>query len=387
MQIRRWFELGVALAVLGIAAKADAPTGSRGSQPMQMSAMTVHNIFPEAAAGSIPLQLNAVVTYYDPYIDTRHAAMFVHDSSGGVFVSLPSRPTLPVKIGDRVLIDGVTGSGDFAPVVVGNSVRVIGHNQMPTHARLVTLAEMRSGVTDGQWVAFEGRVRSVHSLSNNVVMDVASAGGSVVAVTVRQPGAKYDALIDSLVRVQGSAAPLFNQRRQMVGCICFLGLLTRSRFSRRRPTTHLKHLSFLSQNFSAIRLLPSSCTAFTCEGGSHWTGRDAGYAFRTVRTESAWRRSKRRILKWVRSCHVVGFPAVLELKPTIEDTSFRVLGPPEKLQPWSVRDGEALKADLDGQVIQLNARLIGQDLAADESKHCSSRRITFDSCSSSQGRR
>lgn len=59
------------------------------------TAHAVHSLPPQQAARALPVRLRAIVTYYDPYIDARRGALFVHDSSGGVFVSLPARPILP----------------------------------------------------------------------------------------------------------------------------------------------------------------------------------------------------------------------------------------------------------------------------------------------------
>ena len=72
------------------------------SPPAIQTARAVHSLLLEQAAQQRPVLLRAVVTYYDPYIDSRHGALFVHDASGGVFVMLPSRPILPIKPGSLV---------------------------------------------------------------------------------------------------------------------------------------------------------------------------------------------------------------------------------------------------------------------------------------------
>jgi hypothetical protein len=71
-----------------------------------VKAREVHNLAPEKAALAYPVRLRAVVTYYDPYIDVRHGALFVHDESGGVFVSVPAHPILPLEPGTLVEITG-----------------------------------------------------------------------------------------------------------------------------------------------------------------------------------------------------------------------------------------------------------------------------------------
>ena len=49
----------------------------------------VHSLMPEQAREGRPVHLRVVLTYYDPYIDTRHGALFVHDATGSVFIPVP----------------------------------------------------------------------------------------------------------------------------------------------------------------------------------------------------------------------------------------------------------------------------------------------------------
>ena len=61
---------------------------------------------------------------------------------------------------------------------------------------------------------------------------------------------------------------------------------------------------------------------------------------------------------------VVGFPAINLFKPTLEDASFRVIGHASASPPRPITPEDALKGNLDGQVVQVDAELIGQDSAA-----------------------
>ena len=80
----------------------------------------------------------------------------------------------------------------------------------------MTLAKLLTGTFDRQYIAAQGRVRYAH-LGSDVVLGIAASDGSFTAVTVRQSGVDYGSLVDSVVRMDGVAAPVFNQRRQMVG--------------------------------------------------------------------------------------------------------------------------------------------------------------------------
>ena len=75
----------------------------------EIRAMTV-----EQAKENHAVQLTGVITYYDP----EEPDLFVQDSSGGIWVSLEVvKPTVAIKAGDLVEVQGVTEAPDFAPQI------------------------------------------------------------------------------------------------------------------------------------------------------------------------------------------------------------------------------------------------------------------------------
>jgi hypothetical protein len=74
MRVRRVFVLWVALAASCLTAGAQHKPASQGTPHIIATARGVHNLSPQNAARDLPVHLRAVVTYYDPYIDTRHGA-------------------------------------------------------------------------------------------------------------------------------------------------------------------------------------------------------------------------------------------------------------------------------------------------------------------------
>ena len=129
------------------------------------TAHEAHDISLEEAARGFPVSIRGVVVYYDPYVDPRHAALFVHDSTGSIFLPLPSHPILPLKAGTLVEVTGVSGTGDYAPVILKGHVKVIGTSQLPKTAPQPTMAELLAGSEDGQWVEMAGIVHSVHLMA------------------------------------------------------------------------------------------------------------------------------------------------------------------------------------------------------------------------------
>jgi len=358
----------IAFAALAAACpKASAQVQSATNSPPRVftSARAIHDLPPEAASRSLPVHLRAVVSYYDPYIDARHAAIFAQDASGGIFISVPARPILPLQAGTLIDVNGVTGPGDYAAVILSDQVRAVGKAQLPPHPVRVTLTELLSGDRDCQWVQIEGRVRSVRFTPHNVALEIATDGGSFDAVSVRQDGVDYPSLVDSLIRIRGNAAPVFNKRRQMVGVHLFV------------PTIHeISVIQPAPRDPFAVAAVPlSELFRFSPDPGLlhrvhvqgavtlDWPGRmlciqDAkdGICMQTTQAASV------PVGSFV---DVVGFPSISMLKPTLEDAVFRDAGaPPAPPQPVSISADQAIKGDLDGKLVQLDAALIGRDSAA-----------------------
>jgi len=359
--------LVVTFVALGAACTVTAAQGSSASQvPSRVisTARGVHSLPLEQALHAYPVHLRAVVTYYDPYIDTRHGALFVCDSSGCVFVSVPVRPILPIQAGDAVDIQGVTSPGDYAPVVTSQQVRFVKRSHLPANPPRVSFSQLLSGVLDGQWVDVEGRVRNVHLQAQNVILEIAAEGGSFPAVTVRQPQADYNALIDSLVRIRANAAPVFNQSRQMVGVHVFFPSLRELTVLQAAPRDPFTVPVLPVTELFRFSPGPSFLHRVHVQGRVtlDWPERTLcildgkeGICMHTVQSDSV------AVGTWV---DVIGFPAINQFKPTLEDANFRVMGPPSAPAPISVAPEDYLKGNLDGQVVQIDAELIGQDSVA-----------------------
>jgi hypothetical protein len=189
--------------------------------PTLTSARAVHSLPYEEALRRYPVELRAVVTYYDPYIDERHAALFLCDESGGIFVSVPPRPILPLRPGMVIALRGVSGPGDYASIIEEPQIRILYQSRLPSHAPRVSLSDMLTGAYDGQWVEVEGVVHSVREQGMNVYLDLALGDGIVSATTVKEAGADYTKLVDAEIRMRASSAPTFTRHRQMTGVRLF----------------------------------------------------------------------------------------------------------------------------------------------------------------------
>ena len=193
--------------------------------PLLTTVLQAHGLSQEQAALGYPVRLHVVVTYYDPPNNQRHAAFFVADATGGIFVRPPEGAMPEVRAGTPVEITGVTAPGDFAPIIVHSALRILGPPRRLPRASRVTLPHMQTGADDANWVEVEGMVHSVEADAKDFVLGLSISDGVLTATTPAQGGEDYAALIDAKVLIRGVAAALFNQKGEMVGIrLLFPGL-------------------------------------------------------------------------------------------------------------------------------------------------------------------
>jgi signal transduction histidine kinase/DNA-binding response OmpR family regulator len=363
----RWQFPVPALSVwlLGLAAvHGQVPQGQRNNLRVLTTAREAHSLTAEEAARACPVHLRAVVTYYDPYIDTRRGALFVHDATGAVFVSVPSRPILPLRAGTLVDVVGVSGSGDFAPIVDRATVTVIGDSRLPDSAPRVSLTNLLTGTHDGQWVEVEGVVHSATREHRSVVLGLALSDGMIRATTVAEEGANYAGLVDAKVLMRANTAPLFNRDRQMVGARLFFPSIAGIRVEEIAPpdpfALPIRPIS------SLLRFAPGDGLRHRAHIRGRitllWPGRficlQDGGAGLCAATEKIAPAAAGDV------ADVVGFPSAGEYHPTLREAAFRWTSSGPPVISRNVTAQQALNGDFDAQLVQIQGRLFGRDRAA-----------------------
>src|SRR5206468_10850517 len=94
----------------------------------------------------------------------------------------------PLGAGQEVDVEGITSPGEYAPVVVPTSVKVVGQAPMPK-AQAVSIEALLSGRNDSQFVELSGIVRSVRfeSESQQYLMDLVTGGERFTAYAKKLP--------------------------------------------------------------------------------------------------------------------------------------------------------------------------------------------------------
>lgn len=379
--LRFWFAIWIFLCwFLGSRCQGQYASSHSHSLRTLSTVRQVHELSASQAAEAYPVHLQARVTYFDPYSDKRHAAMFVHDSTGGIYVLVPNQLSWPFGApvaGSIIDLAGVSAPGDYAPLIAEPNIKVIRQSHAPLRAKRVTLSHLLTGEEDSQLVAIEGVVQSVSETRTNVVLDIAMQDGSISAITVKDATANYSRLTGSRVRLTGIASALFNHDRQLTGFrIMFPGpeeisveeagpadpfsipagpINSLSRF-KRTTSSGMVHL-----RGSVTLQWPGSLVCFE-------DGDQALCAHSTDITP----------LAFGQRVDVVGFPFLGGYRPTLYHATVKPGGYDGTPVPVQISEQDALAGPFDSRLVQIEGQLVGYDPVATERKLLlSSRGVPF----------
>ncbi len=355
------------LLLAGIANAGDQGAGTSAARlPTLTTARQAHSLSAGESMRAYPIHLRAVVTYfaYEPHIDARHAALFVCDSTGCIFAGLPALPLPPLRAGMLVDLTGVSGPGDFAPVVDRPTVRVIGPSHLPAHARRVNMAYLLTGAEDGQWIEVEGLVRSVRKSGEEITIGLAASDGVVEATTIGEPGVDYDRLVDARVLLRGNAAPIFNLKRQMVGFRLFFPGIAAIRIE--EPSL-ADPFSLPARSIGGLlRFEPGQPFLHRVHARGRvtlqWPGRSLciqnGADGLCAQTDQSTP------IEPGQMADVAGFLTIGQYSPTLSDAIYRVAGSATPASPPLISPERALGGVYDSQLVQIDGQLVGRDRAA-----------------------
>jgi diguanylate cyclase (GGDEF)-like protein len=333
---------------------------------MLTTAQQAHTLNFEQAARAYPVHLRGVVTFYDPYQEG-HPALFIADATGGIFVAATPGSILPIRAGSIVDISGVTDPGGFAPIIAQPAIHVVEGSRPLPNPRAVTLPQLLTGTEDGQWVSVEGLVHSVESYGKHVVLTLVTNDGLLTATTVKEEGANYAGLVDSKVLIQAVAAPLVDDKRQMMGVRLLFPEFSAIKIQEPAPidpfALPLRPINSLLK-YSPLMLLQHRVHVrgrITLD----WPGRmlciadgNDGICVKTV---------DQTIFHEGELADVAGFPAREDYEPTLSDVTLRPAGDSVVSSPTKLSAEEAIKGDHNGELVQIEGWLIGRSLVMNDS--------------------
>ena len=345
---------------------AQQPRAERRPLPTLTRAHDAHSLTIEQAKRNYPVELNAVVTYYDTNVDERRPVLFVSDSSGAIFIALPVLPAVPFETGDLIEITGVSAAGDYAPIVRATEAHVIGKSHLPLTAPRESLTDMLTGAADGQWVEVEGVVLEARQSGNSVNLALALSDGTITATTIGDARADYEGLVDAKVRLRGNEAPRYNHQFQMTGVHMYFP--NRAQVSIEEPAPAHPFASSISPVSGLLRFSPNSAWHHRVRiRGTvtlSWPGRliclQDGLHGLCAQTEQSTPLSPGELVD------VIGFPVIGTFTPTLTHATFRATGYQQSALPVAVTADEALHGSYDARLVEIKGQLIGQDDSASD---------------------
>jgi diguanylate cyclase (GGDEF)-like protein len=356
----------IGLLSAGAAAIAQPAKGLAGALPTLTTTHQAHSLTSEQAARAYPVHLRGVVTYFDPNFGYGNAAIFVHDSTGSVFVTTPSTNVGLLTAGTAIDVRGVSGHGTFGPIVTEPQIRVIGHAPLPANPPRVSLPHLKTGAEDAQWVEVEGTVHSVLVNGQTVTLQLAMVDGNISAILPREATAAYFSLVDAKVRIHANAAPIINSDSQMIGVHLMVPNLSAITIVEaapgdpfRQPLTRidrLLHWDQFSASFHRVHLRgnvtlqwPDSplCIRDANRGICVQTVQDTRFALGDL-------------------VDIAGFAGTENDQPVLTDAVLRGAGKGAPVAAAPVSVEQALQGNHDSDLIQIDGQLIGDDMATSD---------------------
>lgn len=306
-----------------------------------------------------PVHLRAVVTYFE----ASEPDLFIQDSTGGVWVDLAGT-NLAAAPGTFLDLKGVTSAPDFAPQVSSPKWKVLGRVAMPV-ARPARFQQMATTSEDSQWVEVEGIVRSIGTGGRQkklLALKIAMEGGQITAL---MPGLHHPEsanLVDATVRMRGACGADFNAGGQMLGVLLYVPGMEdvhvvvpalSNPFA--GPAQSIANLmkSSLEENFGHRTLVSGVVTLQQPGGGFFLKDSSGAIHVRSKQTDA--------LLPGDR-VDVVGFPAMGEYEPVLEDSAFRKTGSGPPPQPIDFKPQQAVSPGLNASLVRIRGRLMDRSL-------------------------
>jgi signal transduction histidine kinase len=330
---------------------ADEPTHS-AAEPLT-NVVQIRSLSAAEAARGLPVKLEGVVT---AVAGPEKRALIIIDSTGGIYLLGKENSLSKFVRGDHLAVEGVSDPGEFAPIVVANTVRKVGNGVIPP-PRVVSYHQLISGAMDAQWVEFSGVVRRRINPEpgSEVWRLLVAVDDGVVAVRGDRPlGTSIQE--DAEVQVQAICFYQFNQKRQVLTPVLEV------------PSgVQVNCLKIAPQHpFDAPIRLADNLLLFTPEVPTGHRVHVHGTVTHAQRGSFVWIRdasggmrvqvAQDELLRAGDEIDVLGFPIYGSYSPVVEDAIFRKVGTKEPPDPLFLTNA-ASAFDHEDDLISIEANL------------------------------
>ena len=343
------------LPLVMLVASARFAAGQNPPSEELRTAAQVRSLTPQQASRGLPVKLKGVVTFCNEGLNSR----FVQDDTAGIYFFNIRSNAPALTAGQTVEIEGVTGPGAYAPIIVPHSIKVAGEGKWPD-AKAATSQQLLSGQEDSQLVQVRGIVRSVRLDSSTKQYQVALMvdGERLTAYAEQIPVAQPDQLVDSVVKVQGVCSTLFNPKRQLSGVLLLAPRAADLIVEQPAPAKPFDApaqditslLQFTPQGNFGHRVKLRGTVAYAEPGDAVFIQNEKGGVYCQTKLRTP--------LPPGSQVEVLGFPAKGEYTPILEDAIYRKVADGTPPAPVALSLGEILSGTNDCRLIRTDARII-----------------------------
>jgi len=169
------------------------------------------------ARSAIPAIVKGSIIYLDP----AWKMLFVQDDTGGIYVHHVDT-FKDLAVGDLVVAEGVTGAGEYTPVLATTVLRKVGRGSLPIPMR-PQLADLKKGRYDSQFIEMKGIVRAAVNWQSHLQLTVISEFGEFTAYVPKTATNNHPStFVDTSVQLRGVCGVLLNSKKQPIGIQLFI---------------------------------------------------------------------------------------------------------------------------------------------------------------------
>jgi signal transduction histidine kinase len=318
----------------------------------------------EQTEKNLPVHLRGIVTFFDESLFSR----FIQDETAGIYLQFPANVGPPgLTPGQIVEVTGTGSPGEYAPVVVVNTLKVVGEQPLPA-PKIVTFAQLASGTEDSQFVEIAGIVRSVRKLDNSLYhqIEITTGGGRLLIFAKTLPVQHAEELLDSTVRVRGVCSTQFNHQRQLFAIRLMVPRpddltieipAAKDPFAiDAQPISSLLQFAPQASYGHRVKVVGTVIyfdpgTGFFLQDGDH------GVEIQTKQHDP---------LELGDRVEAIGYVSQGDYTPVLQDGIYRKISASRPPLPAQVTPDEALTGNHDCQLIQISARLIDRAVHGSE---------------------
>jgi len=335
---------------------------SSGGQTTLRTVQELLRLSQSEAGKSIPVELEAEVTYSDP----EWGILFVQDQTGGTYIDVHGRFT-KYATNERVRVEGVSGAGATGTFVAQPKIIVLGPGA-PVKPEPKSIAELDAGAGTGSLVVTEGVLHPCEKVWNRACFRIFD-GDKLVWLILPQPDNQAaQSLIGATVRVRGVCGSHLNDAYRRVAVQLFANSLeditvetqplpnsfSSSIVSAQDLRPQEADERFVHQTHVRGRVIWQSPGLFSIRdnSGTMFVGTARNVAVHTGSTVDA-----------------IGFPRHGEFGLELADSAVRVSADQSKtakIATLHLTAAEVVKRSLDGSCVHLKAHLISQSTNATE---------------------